>query len=89
MPGKKKEKKIMLASRQKVQSDNNTSNVNADDNAIAIADNDNDDDDADDHYHSVLRPLCFRCCCCCILSGVTCYMSAGNRKNYAYAVCVM
>lgn len=44
----KKEKKIMLGSRQKVQSDNNTSNVNADDNAIAIEDN----DDNDDYYHS-------------------------------------
>lgn len=41
----------MLGSRQKVQSDNNTSNVNADDNVIAIADND------DDHYHSVLPVL--------------------------------
>lgn len=34
----------MLGSRQQVQSDNNTSNVNADDNAIAIDDNDDDDD---------------------------------------------
>lgn len=44
----------MLGSRQKVLWDNNTSKVNADDNAIAIED-DHDDDDDDDN-HNVLCP---------------------------------